>query len=165
MGYYMKKALYAGTFDPFTNGHEDILRRSLSIFDEVTVLVAHNRAKVPLFSAKDRVEMIKQCYRDEPKIKVDSWEGLVVDYAKKNNISSIIRGLRPTGDFEAEFQMASMNKRLFNDIETIFLVTEGDNYYVSSSLVKEIYKHGRDVKEFLPDDIYFWLMKNKKGKL
>lgn len=160
----MKKALYAGTFDPFTNGHEDILLRSLSIFDEVTVLVAHNRNKTPLFSAEDRVAMIQECYQSEPKIKVDSWEGLVVDYAKKHNISTIIRGLRPTGDFEAEFQMASMNKRLFGEIETVFLVTEGDNYYVSSSLVKEIHKFGRDIAEFLPPKIYEWLMKSSLNK-
>ncbi|EQC46591.1 pantetheine-phosphate adenylyltransferase [Bacteriovorax sp. Seq25_V] len=161
----MKKALYAGTFDPFTNGHQDILLRSLSIFDEVTVLVANNRAKTPLFSAEDRVEMIKQCYVNEPKIKVAAWEGLVVDYAKKNGIETIIRGLRPTGDFEAEFQMASMNRRLYHDIETVFLVTEGENYYVSSSLVKEIFKHGRDVKEFLPEKIHDWLIKNGKESL
>lgn len=156
----MKKALYAGTFDPFTNGHQDILLRSLTIFDEVTVLVANNRTKTPLFSADDRVSMIRECYANDPKIKVASWDGLTVDYAKSNNIHTIIRGLRPTGDFEAEFQMASMNKRLYSKIETIFLVTEGDNYYVSSSLVKEIFRLGRNIEEFLPAKIYEWLMKN-----
>ena len=161
----MKKAMYAGTFDPFTNGHNDILKRSFSVFDEVTILVAENRTKTPLFTAQERVSMLEETFANDPRVKVDSWEGLIVDYAKKNDIACIITGLRPTGDFEAEFQMASMNKRLYPEIETVFLVTEGDNYYVSSSLVKEIYKHGRDIKEFLPSKIYEWLLKKGKGKL
>ncbi|EQC50550.1 pantetheine-phosphate adenylyltransferase [Bacteriovorax sp. DB6_IX] len=161
----MKKAMYAGTFDPFTNGHSDILKRSLSVFDEVTILVAKSPTKTPLFTAEERVSMLKEAFAHDSRVLVDSWDGLIVDYARKNNIDCIIRGLRPTGDFEAEFQMASMNKRLYPEIETVFLVTEGQNYYVSSSLVKEIYKHGRDIGEFLPEKIYEWLLKKGKGKL
>ncbi|AYF45354.1 MULTISPECIES: pantetheine-phosphate adenylyltransferase [Halobacteriovorax] len=159
----MKRAIYPGTFDPFTNGHKDILMRSLSVFDEVIILVAHNRNKKPFFTADERVAMLEETFKDEPRVKADKWEGLIVDYAKENEISSIIRGLRPTGDFEAEFQMASMNKRLYPEIETVFFITERDNYYVSSSLVKEIHKHGKLIKEFVPDTIFNWI--NKKGKV
>lgn len=157
----MRKGMYAGTFDPFTNGHHGILTRSLELFDEVTILVAVSPTKKPLFSAEERVEMLKETFADDPRIKVASHSGLLVDYAKNNGIGCIIRGLRPTGDFEVEFQMASMNKKLYPEIETVFLVTEGQNYYVSSSLVKEIYKHGRDVKQFLPGTIYEWLEKKE----
>ncbi len=155
----IKKAVYAGTFDPFTNGHDDILKRALNIFDEVTVLIAVSPSKVPLFSAADRLKMLEEHFSDESKVKVDSWSGLLVDYAKKNKIDTIIRGLRPTGDFEVEFQMASMNNKLYPEIETVFLMTEGQNYYISSSLVKEVYRHDGDVSEFVPKVINNWLSK------
>lgn len=147
------KAIYAGTFDPFTNGHDDILRRSLEIFDQVTILVAVSPTKKPLFSMEERLQMIREVYKNESRIVVDSWEGLIVDYAKKHDIGTIVRGLRPTGDFEIEFQMASMNQKLYPEIETVFLMTGPEHYYVSSSLVKEIHKHGRDIKEFVPKEI------------
>ncbi|MCR9206578.1 MAG: pantetheine-phosphate adenylyltransferase, partial [Halobacteriovoraceae bacterium] len=105
----MKKAIYPGTFDPFTRGHEDILTRALNVFDEITVLVAVSPAKKALFSQKERVEMINKTFGDDPRVKADAWDGLVVDYAKKHGIQALVRGLRPTGDFEMEFQMASMN--------------------------------------------------------
>jgi pantetheine-phosphate adenylyltransferase len=161
----MRKAMYAGTFDPFTNGHEDILLRSLELFDEVTILVAKSPSKKPLFTSDERVEMLRETYKDNDKIKVDSCDGLIVDYAKRNDIGTIIRGLRPTGDFEVEFQMASMNKKLYPEIETVFLATKGENYYVSSSLVKEVYKHGRDVAQFLPKNIIKWLEKKGRSSL
>tara|TARA_R110000868_G_scaffold83454_2_gene235545 strand:- start:3362 stop:3844 length:483 start_codon:yes stop_codon:yes gene_type:complete len=153
MSQQLRKAIYAGTFDPFTNGHADILRRSLEIFDEVTVLVAVSPTKKPLFSMEDRLTMIRELYDSEKKIIVDSWEGLIVDYAKKKNIGNIVRGLRPTGDFEIEFQMASMNQKLYPEIETVFLMTGPEHYYVSSSLVKEIHKYGRDISQFVPKEI------------
>lgn len=149
----MKKVIYAGTFDPFTKGHEDIVKRSLKIFDEVTILVAVSPSKKPLFEIDQRVKMISECFSDKEKVLVDSWEGLIVDYAKKFNFRSVVRGLRPTGDFEIEFQMASMNKALYPEIDTIFLPTGGDHYFVSSSLVKEIYKHGGDISDFVPPRI------------
>ena len=155
----IKKAVYAGTFDPFTNGHDDILKRALNLFDEVTVLIAVSPSKVPLFSVEERTEMLEEHFKSEKKVKVDSWDGLLVDYAKKQNIDTIIRGLRPTGDFEVEFQMASMNNKLYPDIETVFLMTEGQNYYISSSLVKEVYKHDGDVSEFVPSVVNNWLKK------
>lgn len=148
-----RKAIYAGTFDPFTNGHANILIRSLEIFDEVTVLVAVSPTKKPLFSMKERLGMIGELYQSEKKIIVDSWEGLIVDYAKKHNIGNIVRGLRPTGDFEIEFQMASMNQKLYPEIETVFLMTGPEHYYVSSSLVKEIHNYGRDISPFVPKEV------------
>lgn len=148
-----RKAIYAGTFDPFTNGHANILIRSLEIFDEVTVLVAVSPTKKPLFSMKERLGMIGELYQSEKKIIVDSWEGLIVDYAKKHNIGNIVRGLRPTGDFEIEFQMASMNQKLYPEIETVFLMTGPEHYYVSSSLVKEIHNYGRDISQFVPKEV------------
>ncbi|PIK16580.1 pantetheine-phosphate adenylyltransferase [Halobacteriovorax sp. JY17] len=155
----VKKAVYAGTFDPFTNGHDDILKRALNLFDEITVLIAVSPSKVPLFSVEQRTEMLEEHFKDESRVKVDSWDGLLVDYAKKKSIDTIIRGLRPTGDFEVEFQMASMNNKLYPEIETVFLMTEGQNYYISSSLVKEVYKHDGDVSEFVPNVINSWLKK------
>ena len=116
----MKKAIYTGTFDPFTNGHADILNRAVGVFDQVTVLVAVSPNKTPFFSLEERVAMITELFRQNPKICVDSWEGLIVDYAKKHGIKYLVRGLRPTGDFEIEFQMAAMNKALEPDLETVF---------------------------------------------
>jgi len=145
-----KKAVYTGTFDPFTNGHQNIVERSLKYFDELTVLVAVSPTKGPLFSMSERVQMLQEIFKNHEKIKVDSYSGLVVDYAKEHNIGSLIRGLRPTGDFEKEFQMASMNNQLDNQLETIFLMTASEHYFISSSLVKEVFIHGGDVKKFVP---------------
>jgi pantetheine-phosphate adenylyltransferase len=149
----MKTAIYPGTFDPFTLGHDDILQRALRVFDEITILVAVSPAKKALFSQAERVKMIKTHVESDPRIKVDAWDGLIVEYAKNKDINAIVRGLRPTGDFEMEFQMASMNNHLYGEIDTFFLPTGGKHYFVSSSLVKELYKHGRDVSEFVPEAI------------
>lgn len=154
-----RAAIYPGTFDPFTNGHDDILKRALRVFDEVTILVAVSPSKKSLFSQEERIQMIKNHLKDEPRAKVDAWNGLVVEYAKKNGIYSIVRGLRPTGDFEMEFQMASMNNHLNQEIDTFFLPTGGNHYYISSSLVKELYKHGRDISDFVPDSVMSYLKK------
>ena len=153
------RAIYAGTFDPFTNGHDNILCRALEIFEEVIILVAISPTKKPLFSMQERLQMIREVYKNEKRIIVDSWEGLIVDYAKKHDIGTIVRGLRPTGDFEIEFQMASMNQKLYPEIETVFLMTGTEFYYVSSSLVKEIHKHGRDISEFVPKEVMTHLPK------
>lgn len=145
-----KKAVYTGTFDPFTNGHFNIVKRSLKLFDEITVLVAVSPTKSSLFSMEERVEMLQELFKDYEKVKVDSHVGLVVEYAKKNDIGNLVRGLRPTGDFENEFQMASMNNRLNTDLETVFLMTAGKHYFISSTLVKEVFTHGGDVTNFVP---------------
>ena len=115
-----KNALYAGTFDPFTYAHQDILMRALKLFDTITVLIAVSPAKTPMLTKQERTAMLKEHFKDDGNVLVDSWEGLVVDYAREHKINSIVRGLRPTGDFESEFQMASMNKQLNPEIETDF---------------------------------------------
>lgn len=160
-----RRALYAGTFDPFTNGHLDILKRALKLFDDVTIVVAKSPSKVPMIPEDVRVEMLKKLFKNNTRVKVDSWSGLIVDYATKNKISSIVRGLRPTGDFEIEFQMASMNRMLKAETDTVFLMTDENNYYVSSTLVREIFFHGGDVSPFVPRLILEEMEKiKKKGK-
>ncbi|MBT4790363.1 MAG: pantetheine-phosphate adenylyltransferase [Halobacteriovoraceae bacterium] len=149
-----KTALYAGSFDPFTNGHCDIVTRALRIFDEVTILVAVSPNKKNLFTKDERLNMLENLFKDNSKVKIASWEGLLVDYAKENNISALIRGLRPTGDFEIEFQMASMNQKLYDELETVFLMTGENLYYISSSLVKEVFQHGGCIKKFVPKIIF-----------
>lgn len=153
------KALYAGSFDPFTNGHLDIVKRSLGIFKEITILIAISPSKKPLIPQEDRIDMIQKLFADEPRVNVDFYDGLIVDYAKNNNIQSIVRGLRPTGDFEIEFQMASMNRKLNSEIETIFLMTGEKFYYVSSSIVKEVLRHNGDIKDFVPKNVLEYLKK------
>jgi pantetheine-phosphate adenylyltransferase len=157
----IKTALYAGTFDPFTNGHDDILRRALKIFDHITVLIAVSPTKRPMFSSEDRQAMIEEHYKNNKKISVDSWEGLIVEYARQKEIGAILRGLRPTGDFEVEFQMASMNGHLFPEVETVFLPTSGENYFISSSLVKEVHSHGGDIDKFVPPAMLKYLKEAK----
>ena len=148
-----KTALYAGSFDPFTKGHLDIVKRALSIFDEVNIVIAVSPAKSSLISREDRKALIEKIFESEDRVKVDVWDELIVDYAKKNNIKSIVRGLRPTGDFEMEFQMASMNRKLNSDTDTVFLMTGENLYYISSSLVKEVFRHGGDISTFVPAEI------------
>lgn len=157
-----KTALYAGSFDPFTNGHLDIVKRALKIFDEVTILIAVSPTKNHFLTKEQRKEILEKFFADDSRVKVDYWGGLIVDYVKEKNISSIVRGLRPTGDFEIEFQMASMNRKLNPDVETVFLMTGENLYYISSSLVKEIYHHGGDVKRFIPEIIFDEVEKIKK---
>ena len=159
-----KTALYAGSFDPFTNGHEDIVQRALKIFDHLTIVIAISPNKQPLFEVEQRLKMIRELYKDNKKIFVTTWSGLVVDFAQENKIDSIVRGLRPTGDFEIEFQMASMNRKLYPDCDTVFLMTGEKHYYVSSSLVKEIYNYGGDVARFVPKLIHDHLLKFRKKK-
>lgn len=155
------KALYAGTFDPFTNGHADILSRGLKLFDQITLLVAVSPTKKPLLSTEQRVAMLEELYQGDKRVKVDSWGGLVVDYAKKNSITSIIRGLRPTGDFETEFQMASMNRKINPELDTVFLMTSERLYYISSTLVREVFSHGGDITSFVPESVHQKLLNLK----
>lgn len=154
------RAIYAGSFDLFTNGHYEIVKRAQKVFDELTILVAVSPYKKTLFNHQQRVEMLARLFAKDKKIKLDFWNGLIVEYAKKNQIFTIIRGLRPTGDFEGEFQMASMNRRLHPEIDTIFFMTGPDHYFLSSTLIKEIYGHGGNIKEFIPSEIYQYLLEN-----
>jgi pantetheine-phosphate adenylyltransferase len=156
-----RTALYAGTFDPFTNGHLDIVQRAIGLFDELTLLIAVSPTKQPTLTQERRVALLKELFKHEPKIKVDSWEGLVVEYARQNHIDHIVRGLRPTGDFEVEFQMASMNRKINSQLDTVFLMTSEKLYYISSSLVKEVWQHGGDITAFVPPLILDELKKIK----
>lgn len=154
-------AVYAGSFDPFTNGHMDIVKRALTIFDEVILILAASPTKKSNWSVEKKKEIIGKIFEGEKRVSVDTCPGLLVDYAKEKNINAIVRGLRATGDFDFEFQMASMNRKLSPGIETVFLVTGEQHYYVSSSLVKEVFKHGGDISSFVPDAVYKELINNK----
>lgn len=156
----MKKAIYAGSFDPFTNGHLSISNRALKLFDEVHILIASSPTKKPLLSVEQRLKLISDLWAKEPRVKVVTWCGLLVDYAKKNQINFLVRGLRPTGDFDSEFLMASMNRKLLESCDTVFLAAS-DNYYLSSSVVKEVYSHGGNISEFVPKLVLDFLKANK----
>jgi len=149
----LKKAVYPGTFDPITNGHLDIVKRSLKIFGEVTLLLANNPTKSTLFTLDERVEMIKESLIEwgiDKQVKVDSFKGLLVDYCNSNNIGVIIRGIRPLVDFEYEFEMAMTNRELSNQVETIFILTDQEYFYLRSSLIKDIVKLGGDASKKIP---------------
>jgi len=145
-----QKAIYPGTFDPVTYGHIDIIKRALKIFEGVIVAVAHNPQKNPLFSVKERVQMLKEATADIDGVIIEDFDSLVVDYASSHRISVIIRGLRMLSDFEYEFQMALTNRKLSQDIETIFLMPSEQYSYISSKLLKETVRLGADVSDFVP---------------
>lgn len=146
-----RTAVYPGSFDPITNGHVDIIRRALRVFDKLIILIAYNPAKSSLFTVEERIDLLKSVIGDEPRIRIDSFSGLLVDYVKKENAQVILRGLRAVSDFEYEFQMALINRRLDRDIETVFLMTGYKWFYTSSQLVKEAAGHGGSVRGLVPD--------------
>ena len=146
-----QRAIYPGSFDPVTYGHIDLIKRAQDIFSEVIVAVAHNPHKKPLFSVKERVEMLKKATADLKGIVIDEFDSLVVDYARKQKARVIIRGLRMISDFEYEFQMALTNRRLNPHIETIFLMPHESYSYLSSKLLKEAASLGADLSSFVPD--------------
>jgi pantetheine-phosphate adenylyltransferase len=143
-------AVFPGSFDPITNGHLDIIARSLSVFDEVVVAILVNPEKSPLFTVEERVAIIREAYRGEPRVRVDTFSGLLVDYAEKVGAAVIVRGLRAISDFEYEFQMALMNRRLDPHIETVFMMPAESYSYLSSRLVKEVFQLGGQVSELVP---------------
>jgi len=143
-------AVYPGTFDPITNGHVDILRRSLKIFDRVVVALAENVRKAPLFSLEQRRKLIEDALGSDARVEIDSFTGLLVEYAKQRQARAIIRGLRAIADFEYEFQFAHMNRHLAPGVETVFLMTSEESFYVSSSLVKEVATMGGDITRIAP---------------
>ncbi|MHB8572237.1 MAG: pantetheine-phosphate adenylyltransferase [Candidatus Dormibacteria bacterium] len=146
----LKSAVYAGSFDPVTLAHIDVLERAVQVFDRVTVAVAVNSQKSPLFSAEERIEMLRECLAGEPRVDVDAFEGLTVDYARQRGAQSLIRGLRAISDFDGEFQMALMNRKLAPEIITVFLMTSFANVYLSSTMIKEICRLGGDIEAFVP---------------
>lgn len=153
----MKIAVCPGSFDPITLGHLDVIERAADIFDEVIVLVLSNSTKKPSFNTQERIELIKRCVQSE-NVKVDTFNGLLVDYAKQKGAVAIVKGLRAMSDFDYEFQQALTNKSLYPKCETVFLTAKGENMFLSSSMVKEVCALGGDINSFVPaaiaDDIY-----------
>ncbi|SFA75808.1 MULTISPECIES: pantetheine-phosphate adenylyltransferase [unclassified Bacillus (in: firmicutes)] len=145
-----KIAVCPGSFDPITYGHLDIIKRGAKIFDELHVVVLNNSSKNPLFSVEERISLIKEVTKDIPSVKVDMFQGLLVDYARTVQASAIIRGLRAVSDFEYEMQITSMNRVLDEEIETFFIMTNNQYSFLSSSIVKEVAKYGGDISELVP---------------
>ena len=143
-------AVYPGSFDPVTLGHIDILERSALLFDRVIIAVLENPGKSPLFTVEERVDLIRRSINSMPKVEVDTFSGLTVDYARSVGATALVRGLRAVSDFENEFQMALMNRRLHPDVHTVFLMTSFSNVFVSSSLIKEVCRFGGDIDAFVP---------------
>lgn len=153
-----KTAIYPGSFDPLTNGHIDIIERALDIFDQVVVAVLHNPSKKALFSMEERVAMIRESFNGERAVIVDSFGGLLVDYAKMRNAVAIIRGMRAVSDFENEFQMALMNRKLNKEVQSVFLMTGFRWIFTSSSIIKEAAQFGGDISDMVPEAVKLKLM-------
>ncbi len=149
----MRTALYPGTFDPITNGHLDLIKRASRIFDHLVVAVADNPAKETLLSGEERVSLLKASVKGLKNVEVRHFSGLTVEYARKLKVTAIIRGLRVFSDFEYEFQMALMNRKLVPEVETVFLVPSEQNTYVSSSLIKDIATFGGNISGFVPPPV------------
>ena len=158
----MKIAVYPGTFDPITNGHVDIIYRSAKLFDKIIVTVAVNTQKTPLFDLTERVEMIRQSLGNEEKIEVDQFDGLIAEYLRRVNASAMIRGLRAVSDFEYEFQMSLMNRKLNPDVETVFLTPAQEYIHLNSTIVKEVASFVGDVSEYVPDYVRTMLQEKYK---
>ena len=151
----MKKVdVYPGSFDPITNGHLDIIKRGLSMFDEIIVLVAYNASKTSLFTVEERIEMIQEALRDRKRVLVDSHDGLLVDYVRNAGANIILRGLRAMSEFEYEFQLALMNRRLNRNVETVFFMTGYKWFYTSSTIIKEVARLGGSPKGLVPEVVY-----------
>jgi pantetheine-phosphate adenylyltransferase len=146
-----KVAIYPGSFDPITYGHIDIVERALEIFDKVIIAIAHNAEKRSLFTVEERLEMVRAIFKDTPNVITDSFKGLLVDYVAKTNAKVILRGLRATSDFEYEFHMASMNRSLNSHLDTLFMMTSKDYFFVSSRTIKEVASLGGAVEGLVPD--------------
>ena len=144
-------ALYPGSFDPITNGHVWIVRRGLEVFDRLIITIARNVKKTALFGIDERQALIREALGGEPRVEIEAFDGLLVDYARKKGAKVILRGLRAVSDFEYEFQMANMNRKLAPEVETMFMMTGEEHFYVSSALVKEVSSLGGDVSPLVPD--------------
>ena len=149
----MTKAIYPGSFDPVTFGHIDIIQRAAQMVDELTVSILSNKVKSPLFSVEERVNMLKEVTKEIPNVKIDSFSGLLIDYAKSLNATIVVRGLRAITDFEYELQFAQTNRKLAPKIDTIFLFTSLEYAYLSSTTVNEVASFGGDILEFVPPAI------------
>ncbi len=149
----MKRAIYPGTFDPVTNGHLDLVKRAVRIFDEVIIAVAPSYRKKPLFTLDERLDLINRAVRSIEKVKVESFDGLLVRYVKKKKGSAILRGLRAISDFETELQMAHMNRSLDNDIETVFMMPSEEYGFITSTVIKEVASFGGSVRDYVPEEV------------
>jgi len=158
-----KIAVYPGSFDPVTNGHCDVVQRSLNLFDKIIVAVATNGTKDPLFTIEERLDMLKETFKEMPGVEVGSFDGLLVEYAAERSADAILRGLRAVSDFEHEFQMALMNRKLNRKVETVFLMTGLRWIFISSSIIKEAGRFGGDTRGMVPEYVSKKL-KEKFGK-
>ncbi len=149
----MVKAVYPGTFDPVTNGHMDVIERSARIFDEVIIAVTTNPAKKPWFAVEERIEMLCECCGHLPNVRVEAFDGLLVNFVRAQGAKVIVKGLRAVSDFDYEFQMAAMNRQLASDVETMFLMTGLPFAYLSSSIVKEIAWLGGSLQDLVPENV------------
>ena len=158
-----RNAMYPGTFDPITNGHQDLVRRAASIFDRVVVAIAANPNKTPMFTLEQRVSLAKQVLGDLANVTVMGYSGLTVEFALKNDLSVVVRGLRAVSDFEFEFQLANMSRHLARDVETVFLTPQEQFTFISSTLVREIAVLGGDVSEFVHPIVEAELRKHRRA--
>ncbi|KAA9025987.1 pantetheine-phosphate adenylyltransferase [Niallia endozanthoxylica] len=156
-------AICPGSFDPVTNGHIDIITRGARIFDKLYVVVLNNGSKNPLFTAEERVALIKEATKEIPKVEVESYSGLLVDYAKKVGAIANIRGLRAVSDFEYEMSITAMNRVLDQNLETFFIMTRNQYSFLSSSIVKEVARHGADISELVPEVVEIALKRKYSG--
>lgn len=160
----MRKVIYPGTFDPVTYGHIDVIKRAIELFDAVAVTVAINPGKAPLFTTEERVNMLRESLKEFSNVTVDSFDGLVVDHAKIVGASGIIRGLRAVSDFEYEFQMALMNRKLSNKIATVFLMPHEKFTYLNSTIIRNLASLNSDVSDFVPPIVVEYLKKKFQKK-
>jgi len=158
-----RHAMYPGTFDPITNGHQDLVRRAAGLFDRVIVAIASNPNKAPLFSLEQRVDLARKVLADLPNVEVMGYSGLTVEFARKHDLSVVVRGLRAVSDFEFEFQLANMSRHLAREIETVFLTPQEQFTFISSSLIREIAVLGGETKEFVHPIVEAELKKLKRG--
>ncbi len=159
----MRRAIYPGSFDPITNGHVDIVKRSLTVFSEITIVVSSSSRKNSLLSVDERVSLAKQVFKNMRGVKVDSWDGLIMDYARKKKAHAVIRGLRAASDFEYEFMMAAMNKNLNPNVETFFMMTGQNLFFISSSMIKELFKFGGKINPYVPPLVWKRLERKRKS--
>lgn len=161
------RAIYPGSFDPITNGHIDIIRRSLKVFDEVVIVVAMNLRKSSQkgswFSPEERIALIREVFKNEKRVKADLCDGLIMDYARKNKVDAVLRGLRAASDFESEFMMAAINRELNENVETFFMMTGKNLFFVSSTVLKEVAAFGGSIRPYVPIPVWAAVKKKLKG--
>jgi pantetheine-phosphate adenylyltransferase len=157
-------AIYPGSFDPLTSGHVDIIERGARIFDSIVVAILANMEKTPLFSESERVAIIREVFKDQPNVQVDTFSGLLVDYAQRKNATVLVRGLRAVSDFEYEFQMALMNRHLAPGLETVFMMPAEQYTYISSRLIKEVFSLGGEITGLVPPLVEERLREKAKGR-